>query len=121
MEIAHYIGFTCILLGITIVVVTTYYSHPRIRNSIFKASLYISLPVIVLALLFYFGFNFAEAVLFDLPCQIVALIVISIYSYYYSGFKRIDIPSFIALFLGLLLFFFGLFFVIVIATMHLGF
>ncbi|NMH87359.1 hypothetical protein [Flavivirga algicola] len=115
------IGYTCIILGALIIFVVVILSKQQIGWSIIKASICLAVPILLLWVSFYMGFSLAESIIFDQPYQLFFLGILSLLVFLFSGFEMKHLPSFLVFLIGFMIIYFGLFMVLVIANMRIGF
>ena len=115
------IGYLCILIGILFVLGVLKFSKQNVGLPIFRASIFMAVPILILFGFYYFGFGFAENVLFHWPYQIPSLIILSLLTFVYSRFNIKQIPLFLMFLIGFLLLCIGMFLVVIIINLRIGF
>jgi len=115
------IGYSCIIAGILFVLGIIKLSKQNIGLRILRASIFMAVPLLTLCVFYYFGFGFADDLLFNWPYQIPFLIILSTLSFIYSGFTKQQILLFLVFLIGFLLICVGLFLVVIIVNLRIGF
>ena len=115
------IGYTCIVAGLLLILGLAYFSKQKIGLLITKAVFILSVPILLLWIFSYFGFSVMEEILFYWPYQITFYTTLIIFAFKYSGFTKNQILPFFVFLIGYILVYFGLFLILYVGTLRIGF
>lgn len=115
------IGYSCIIVGIIIILGVIILSKQQIARPIFRASICLAVPILALWSFFYMGSRLAERILFDQPYQLLFLGALTVLIFIFNGFEMKHLLPFSVFLIGFMMIYFGFFFVLVVANMRIGF
>lgn len=112
------IGFSLIVAGALVIVGVVMLSKEQIAWPIFRAIIYLAVPILVMWFFLHKGFRLAEKILLERPAPIIFLGVLSVLVFLFS---EVDLIPYSIFLVGFMMIYLGLFFVLVIANLNIGF